>query len=136
MIFSRAESSGAEGVILSFDLDNAGLRPIFIYRTFGTIDKPAFREKRMRLYDLELSGNCYKVRLFLSLIGQGCERVPVDFLGGAHKQPPLIELNPFGEIPILVDGDLILRDSQRFWSISRGNTETKRGCRATRARWR
>jgi glutathione S-transferase len=66
----------------------------------------------MRLYDLELSGNCYKVRLFLSLIGQGYERVPVDFLGGAHKQPPLIELNPFGEIPILVDGNLTLRDSQ------------------------
>jgi glutathione S-transferase len=66
----------------------------------------------MRLYDLELSGNCYKVRLFLSLIAQDYERVPVDFLRGAHKQPPLIELNPFGEIPILVDGDLTLRDSQ------------------------
>ena len=66
----------------------------------------------MRLYDLELSGNCYKVRLFLSLIGQHYERIPVDFLGQAHKRPPLIELNPFGEIPILVDGDLTLRDSQ------------------------
>jgi glutathione S-transferase len=66
----------------------------------------------MRLYDLELSGNCYKVRLFLSLIGQDYERIPVDFLGRAHKRPPLIELNPFGEIPILVDGDLTLRDSQ------------------------
>lgn len=66
----------------------------------------------MKLYDLELSGNCYKVRLFLSLIGQRCELVPVDFMAGAHKKPPLIELNPFGEIPILVDGDLTLRDSQ------------------------
>jgi glutathione S-transferase len=66
----------------------------------------------MKLYDLELSGNCYKVRLFLALIGQDYELVPVDFLGGAHKRPPLSDLNPFLEIPILTDGDLVLRDSQ------------------------
>lgn len=66
----------------------------------------------MKLYDLELSGNCYKVRLFLSLIGKSYDLVPVDFLAGAHKKPPLSEMNPFGEIPILVDGDLVLRDSQ------------------------
>ncbi|WP_111429289.1 glutathione S-transferase [Rhodobacteraceae bacterium DSL-40] len=66
----------------------------------------------MKLYDLDLSGNCYKIRLFLSLIGQECEIVPVDFLGGAHRQPPLSAMNPFLEIPILVDGELILRDSQ------------------------
>lgn len=65
----------------------------------------------MKLYDLELSGNCYKVRLFLQLIGQPYELIPVDFLGGAHKKPPLSELNPFLEIPILTDGDLVLRDS-------------------------
>ena len=66
----------------------------------------------MKLYDLDLSGNCYKFRLFLSLIGQECEIVPVDFLGGAHRQPPLSAMNPFLEIPILVDGELTLRDSQ------------------------
>ena len=66
----------------------------------------------MKLYDLDLSGNCYKIRLFLSLIGQECEIVPVDFLGGAHRQPPLSAMNPFLEIPILVDGELTLRDSQ------------------------
>ncbi|OUD08353.1 glutathione S-transferase [Marivivens niveibacter] len=66
----------------------------------------------MQLYDLELSGNCYKVRLFLSLIGQPYELIPVDFLGGAHKKPPLSDMNPFCEIPILTDGALTLRDSQ------------------------
>jgi glutathione S-transferase len=39
----------------------------------------------MKLYDLELSGNCYKVRLFLSSIGQRAEPIPVDFLAGAHS---------------------------------------------------
>lgn len=66
----------------------------------------------LRLHDLELSGNCYKVRLFCALLGVPLQIVPVDFLGGAHKRSPLIEQNPFGEIPVLVDGDLALRDSQ------------------------
>lgn len=65
-----------------------------------------------KLYDLELSGNCYKVRLLAALLGVPLDIVPVDFLGGAHKTPPLIHLNPFGEIPIFDDGGLVLRDSQ------------------------
>lgn len=66
----------------------------------------------MRLYDLELSGNCYKVRLFAALARIPLDIAAVDFLGGAHKLPPLIDLNPWGEIPILVDGKVVLRDSQ------------------------
>jgi glutathione S-transferase len=66
----------------------------------------------MKLYDLELSGNCYKVRLLASLLHTPLEIVPVDFMGGAHKQPEFLSLNPLGEIPVLVDGDLVLRDSQ------------------------
>ncbi|ENO89729.1 glutathione S-transferase family protein [Thauera linaloolentis] len=66
----------------------------------------------MKLYDLELSGNCYKVRLFAALANIDLEIAAVDFLGGEHKRPPLTDLNPWGELPILVDGDLVLRDSQ------------------------
>lgn len=66
----------------------------------------------MKLYDLELSGNCYKIRLFAALAGIPLEIAPVDFLGGEHKRPPLIDLNPWGELPILTDGRVVLRDSQ------------------------
>jgi len=66
----------------------------------------------MKLYDLELSGNCYKVRLFAALANIDLEIVPVDFLGGEHKRKPLTDLNPWGELPILVDGNRVLRDSQ------------------------
>jgi glutathione S-transferase len=66
----------------------------------------------MKLYDLELSGNCYKVRLFLALIDTVYDRRPVDFLDGEHKTDPFLTRNAFGEIPVLVDGDVILRDSQ------------------------
>jgi glutathione S-transferase len=65
-----------------------------------------------QLYDLELSGNCYKVRLLCALLNVPLDVVPVDFLAGEHKKSPLIDLNPFGEIPVFVDGDLVLRDSQ------------------------
>ena len=65
-----------------------------------------------KLYDLEVSGNCFKVRLLCSLLGVPLEIVPVDFLAGAHKKPPVIELNPFGELPVFQDGDVVLRDSQ------------------------
>lgn len=66
----------------------------------------------LKLHDLELSGNCYKVRLFCSLLGLNLDLAPVDFIGGAHKKSPLIDQNPFGEIPIFEDGGVVLRDSQ------------------------
>jgi glutathione S-transferase len=64
------------------------------------------------LHDLELSGNCYKIRLVCSLLGLKLDLSPVDFLAGAHKKSPLIDKNPFGEIPVFEDGGLVLRDSQ------------------------
>jgi len=66
----------------------------------------------MKLYDLDLSGNCYKVRLFAALTGVDLTLVPVDFMDGEHKRSPVIDLNPLGQIPVLVDGDVVLRDSQ------------------------
>lgn len=66
----------------------------------------------MKLYDLDASGNCYKVRLLASLANIELELVPVDFLNGAHKKSPLVDLNPLGQVPILEDGSQVLRDSQ------------------------
>jgi glutathione S-transferase len=66
----------------------------------------------MKLYDLTLSGNCYKARLFLSLIGQAAEVVPVNLLKGEHKQPPFLAINPRGQVPVLEDEDVRVVDSQ------------------------
>ena len=66
----------------------------------------------LKLHDLELSGNCYKVRLFCALLGLPLTLEPVDLMGGAHKRSPFIDKNPFGEIPVLEDGKLVLRNSQ------------------------
>lgn len=66
----------------------------------------------MRLHDVEVSGNAYKVRLLMALLGLKHEIVPVDFVGGQHKSPAFLALNPLGQIPVLEDGDTVLRDSQ------------------------
>jgi len=66
----------------------------------------------IHLYDLEVSGNCYKVRLFLALLGLDYQKTDVDFMAGAHKSSAMLTLNPFGELPVLVDGNTVLRDSQ------------------------
>lgn len=66
----------------------------------------------MKLYDLEVSGNCYKVRLLLALMGREYELRPVDFMGGEHMSDAFAVMNPFCEIPVFEDGDITLRDSQ------------------------
>lgn len=64
------------------------------------------------LYDLEVSGNCYKVRLLLSLLGMEYERIPVNLRQGEHKTPEFLQINAFGQVPVLRDGALVLADSQ------------------------
>lgn len=66
----------------------------------------------MKLYGHELSGNSYKVKLMLSLLGLDYEWIKVDLMSGAHKQPEFLALNPFGQVPVLVDGDNVLSDAQ------------------------
>ncbi len=65
----------------------------------------------LKLYDLERSGNCYKVRLLLSMLGLEYARVRVDTLAGESQTPEFKRLNPRGQIPVLVDGDATIWDS-------------------------
>ncbi len=65
----------------------------------------------LKLYDMDLSGNCYKVRLFLSLLGEDYERIPVNLAAGENMSTGFKKLNPRGEIPVLVDGDNVVWDS-------------------------
>lgn len=66
----------------------------------------------IQLYGHELSGNSYKAKLMLSLLGLEYEWIKVDLLTGAHKQPDFLALNPFGQVPVLVDGETVLADAQ------------------------
>lgn len=64
-----------------------------------------------KLYDVELSGNCYKVRLFAAFAQIPLEIHPVDLAAGEHRREPFLQLNPWAQVPVLVDGDVVLRDS-------------------------
>ncbi|MGJ5178420.1 glutathione S-transferase family protein [Bradyrhizobium oligotrophicum] len=64
-----------------------------------------------RLYQFALSGHSHRARLMLSLLDLPCAIVDVDLKGGAHKQPDFLALNPFGQVPVLVDGDAVIADS-------------------------
>lgn len=66
----------------------------------------------MKLYDLDLSGNAYKIRLFLALIGREVSLLTVDIANREHKTTAFLRMNPRGQIPVLEDGDLQLGDSQ------------------------
>ncbi|MBF0276749.1 MAG: glutathione S-transferase family protein [SAR324 cluster bacterium] len=67
----------------------------------------------MKLYDYILSGNCYKIRLFLSFLDINYETVPVDYYPGReHRFPDFLEINPLGQLPVLVDDEVKLRDAQ------------------------
>ncbi|HEX7388744.1 MAG TPA: glutathione S-transferase, partial [Acidiphilium sp.] len=65
------------------------------------------------LYDYELSGNCYKIRLLMSILGIAHETVRVDFHPGLeHKSDWFLRLNPLGQLPVITEDDLVLRDAQ------------------------
>jgi glutathione S-transferase len=65
----------------------------------------------MKLYHHPLSGHAHRVRLFLSLIGVAHELVPVDLAAGAHKAPAFLQLNRFGQVPVLDDDGIVVSDS-------------------------
>lgn len=65
----------------------------------------------MRLYTHPLSGNSYKAELLLSHLGVSCEKVVVDIFKGEHKTEEFKKLNPNCKIPVLVDGDFVMWES-------------------------
>ncbi|HUA25005.1 MAG TPA: glutathione S-transferase [Steroidobacteraceae bacterium] len=67
----------------------------------------------LKLYDYELSGNCYKVRLLIEFLGLAVERIPVEFYPAQeHKTAWFLAINPLGQLPVIDDDGLILRDAQ------------------------
>ena len=65
----------------------------------------------MKLYYHPLSGHAHRVRLFLSLLGVAHELVQVDLMAGAHKAPAFLQMNRFGQVPVLDDDGVIVSDS-------------------------
>ena len=60
---------------------------------------------------MSLSGNSYKARLGLALMGLDYELIEVDWRKGETRTEEFLRINPRGQVPVLEDGDLIVWDS-------------------------
>ena len=65
----------------------------------------------MKLYHFP-SPNPQKVTFALKELGLDCELVPVDLAKGEQRQSAFLAVNPAGRVPVLVDGDVTLSESQ------------------------
>ena len=65
----------------------------------------------IRLCRHPLSGHSHRAQLLLSLLRVPFDMVEIDLGRGEHKQPPHVARNPFGQIPVLEDGDVTIADS-------------------------
>ncbi len=65
----------------------------------------------INLYCFGESGNAYKAALPMELSGMDWQPVFVDFFNGEARSAEFRRLNPMGEVPVMVDGDLVLSQS-------------------------
>ncbi|MBL6426486.1 MULTISPECIES: glutathione S-transferase family protein [Maritimibacter] len=81
----------------------------------------------VKLYCFGESGNSYKAALAMELAGIDWEPVFVDFFNGEARSDAYKDINPMGEAPVLVDGDMklsqsgaiqdwIVEKTGKFWS--------------------
>jgi glutathione S-transferase len=93
----------------------------------------------MRLHDYAASGNCYKVRLLLALLGTPYERVPVDIVNGETLTDAFAELNPARTTPVLEldDGEALPESAAILWYLAEGTEylPDDRLARAQVVRW-
>ncbi|RVX20514.1 Glutathione S-transferase F13 [Vitis vinifera] len=66
----------------------------------------------LKLHGIPMSTCTTRVLTCLHEKGLDFELVPVNLFAGEHKQPPFLAKNPFGQIPVLEDGDFTLFESR------------------------
>ena len=74
------------------------------------------------VHGMAASGNCYKVRLLLALLGREYERVPVDIFAGDTLSDEFAALNAVRETPVLEleSGAAIAQSGAILWYLAEG----------------
>ncbi len=65
----------------------------------------------MKIYDAPLSPNCQKVRAIVYELDVKATFVPVDLFAGDQRAPGFVAVNPNATVPVLIDGDFVLWES-------------------------
>lgn len=78
----------------------------------------------MLLYNSQVSGNCYKVRLIAAHLGLHYERREVDVIDRSNRGELLGDLNPALRVPTLVldDGRSLAESNAILWYLARGSS--------------
>lgn len=66
---------------------------------------------RLKLYDFRTSPNCQRVKVVLEEKKLPYETIPIDLRKKEQKMPKFLELNPYGKVPVIVDGETVLYES-------------------------
>ncbi|NNL86901.1 MAG: glutathione S-transferase family protein [Myxococcales bacterium] len=80
----------------------------------------------LQLYEHPVSGNSHKVRLLLSFLELPYESHNVDLMEEEQHTEQFLALNPRGEVPVLADGDVVLRDSMAILVYLARSYDTER----------
>jgi glutathione S-transferase len=65
----------------------------------------------IKLYDFKSSPNCQRVKVVLAEKNLPYEIITIDLRKQEQKTPEFLKLNPYGKVPVLVDGDTVLYES-------------------------
>jgi glutathione S-transferase len=65
----------------------------------------------IKLYDFASSPNCQRVKVVLEEKKLPYENVPIDLKKGEQKKPEFLKLNPYGKVPVIIDGATVLYES-------------------------
>jgi glutathione S-transferase len=68
-------------------------------------------KQKIVLHGAKLSGHSHRAELILNLLSLPYEFRPVNLAAGTQKQPEFLRLNPFGTVPVIEDGDIVVADS-------------------------
>lgn len=80
----------------------------------------------MKVYADPITVNCRKVIAGLDFIGAPYELVHVDYFKGEQKSPAYLAINPNASIPALVDGELVLWESNAILQYAADKTGNDR----------
>ena len=74
------------------------------------------------LYSMQDSGNCYKPRLLMHLLGLPFRLVDTDSRDGSTRTPAFLALNPNGKVPLLVlpDGRTLSESNAMLLHLAEG----------------